>query len=80
MDRTLRCTVCTWRGAWADAATALPPIRRSTLTRPLLDIQAAYEDKQRASVRFGMTHEPPCPKCGHHTISVRRTPSFHPSM
>jgi hypothetical protein len=46
----------------------------------MADIQAAYEEKQRASVRFGMTHEPPCPKCGHHTISVRRTPSFHPSM
>jgi hypothetical protein len=46
----------------------------------MLDIQRAYEDKQRASVRFGMVREPPCPKCGHHTVSVRRAPSFHPSM
>jgi hypothetical protein len=72
--------VCTWRGAWADAATAPSLIQRQALPQLMLDIQAAYEEKQRASVRFGMTHEPPCPKCGHHTVSVRRTPSFHPSM
>jgi hypothetical protein len=46
----------------------------------MLDIQAAYEEKQASSARFGMTREPPCPKCGHHTVAVRRTPSFHPSM
>ncbi len=79
MDKTLRCTVCAWRGAWGEAAYT-GSILPSDLPRPLLDIQAAYEQKQAASVRFGMTREPPCPKCGHHTITVRRTPSFHPAM
>jgi hypothetical protein len=79
MDKTLRCTVCTWRGAWGDAAYA-QPIAPCTLPALLSDIQAAYEQKQAASVHFGMTREPPCPRCGHHTITVRRTPSFHPAM
>jgi hypothetical protein len=78
MDRTLRCTVCTWRGTWSDASVA-PPVRAS-LPDTMLDIQRAYEEKQLASARFGMTREPPCPRCGHHTISVRLTPSFHSSM
>jgi hypothetical protein len=79
MEKTLRCTVCTWRGAWSDAVLA-PKATPSDLPPTLLDIQRAYEDKQVASMRFGMTPEPSCPKCGHHTVTVRRTPSFHPAM
>lgn len=79
MDKTLRCTVCTWRGAWSDAAYAAP-VPPARLPSPLKDIQAAYEQKQAASVRFGMMREPACPRCGHHTITIRRTPSFHPAM
>ena len=79
MDKTLRCTVCTWRGAWSDAAYARP-VAPSSLPEPLSHIQKVYEQKQASSVRFGMTREPPCPRCGHHTITVRRTPSFHPAM
>jgi hypothetical protein len=63
MDKTLRCTVCTWRGAWAEAAAmrvqpiALPPA--------LEEIQNAYEEEQLGG------HRPPaCPQCGHHTITV----------
>jgi hypothetical protein len=69
MDKTLRCTVCTWRGAWAEAAAvrvqpiALPP--------NLEEIQQAYEEKQAEEEALGGHHPPPCPNCGHHTIHVK---------
>jgi hypothetical protein len=68
MDKTLRCTVCTWRGAWAEAAAvrvqpiALPPA--------LEEIQHAYEEKQSEEEQLGGHKPPPCPQCGHHTITV----------
>ena len=69
MDKTLRCTVCTWRGAWAEAAavrvqpTALPP--------GLEEIQHAYEEKQAEEEHLGATRPPACPQCGHHTLHAK---------
>jgi hypothetical protein len=68
MDKTLRCTVCTWRGAWAEAAAvrvqpiALPPALEA--------IQQAYEEKQTEDEHLGGHHPPACPQCGHHTLHV----------
>ena len=44
MDKTLRCTVCTWRGAWAEAAAVR--VQPSALPPALEEIQQAYEAKQ----------------------------------
>jgi hypothetical protein len=68
MDKSLRCTVCTWRGTWAEAAAhrvapaALPPA--------LEGIQQAYEEKQHATEQLGGHRPPTCPQCGHHTVMV----------
>jgi hypothetical protein len=45
----------------------------------MMDIQAAYEEKQAAAQALGGLHEPSCPACGHHTVFVRRTPTMRPS-
>jgi len=68
MDKTLRCTVCTWRGAWAEAAAMrVQPIALP----PALDaIQQAYEEKQIEDEHLGGHHPPMCPQCGHHTVHV----------
>ena len=79
IEKTLRCTVCVWRGAWDDAEYATR-VRPSDIPPPMQDIQEAYEEKQSASQTLGMPHEPPCPACGHHTVMVKRSPSFHPAM
>ena len=79
IEKTLRCTVCVWRGSW-DEAEAAPRVHPSDIPPPMLDIQEAYEEKQTTSEAFGMAHEPPCPTCGHHTVTVKRTPSVRPAM
>jgi hypothetical protein len=69
MDKGLRCTVCTWRGAWAEAAAvrvqpvALPPA--------LEEIQRSYEEKQAEEEQLGGHRLPLCPQCGHHTVTVK---------
>ena len=71
MDKTIRCTVCTWRGSWQDAA-SMPPPRASQIPGPLESIQNALEEKQQtAAAQFGIAHPPPCPVCGHHTMLVK---------
>jgi hypothetical protein len=68
MDKTLRCTVCTWRGAWAEAAATR--VQPAPLSPVLEQIQRAYEEKQRAEEQLGGHRTPPCPQCGHHTVAV----------
>jgi hypothetical protein len=70
MDKTIRCTVCTWRGSWTDAASQAPP-RPSAIPGPLQEVQAAIEEKQQTAQALGQPHPPPCPVCGHHTVVVK---------
>lgn len=70
MDKTIRCTVCTWRGSWQDAA-SVPPPRPSQIPPPMEAIQQAMEEKAREVAAFGGHVPPPCPVCGHHTQVVK---------
>ena len=71
MEKTIRCTVCTWRGPWSDAASVAPP-RPSQIPQPLESIQNAIEEKQQVARQLGSAHPPPaCPVCGHHTAVVK---------
>ncbi len=70
MDKTIRCTVCTWRGSWTDAA-SMPPPRPSQIPPPMEEIQHAMEEKAREAAAFGTPSPPPCPVCGHHTVVVK---------
>jgi hypothetical protein len=69
MDKTLRCTVCTWRGAWAEAAAVR--VQPTALAPALEVIQQAYEDKQAEEEQLGGHRLPPCPVCGHHTVQAK---------
>jgi hypothetical protein len=68
MDKTLRCTVCTWRGAWAEAAAVR--VRPAPLAPALEELQRAYEQKQIEEEHLGAHKPPPCPQCGNHTVLV----------
>jgi hypothetical protein len=68
MDKTLRCTVCTWRGAWAEAASVR--VHPTPIAAGLEEIQRAYEEKQQIEEQLGGHRPPPCPQCGHHTVPV----------
>ena len=68
MDKTLRCTVCTWRGAWAEAAAVR--VHPTPLAPGLEELQRAYEEKQQIVEQLGGHRPPPCPQCGHHTVTV----------
>jgi len=68
MDKTIRCTVCTWRGAWAEAAATR--VQAAPLPEALADIQAAYEEKQAMEEQLGGHRPPNCPVCGNHTVMV----------
>jgi hypothetical protein len=69
MDKTLRCTVCTWRGAWAEAAAVR--VQAAPLPPALEDIQHAYEEKQAEEEALGGHRPPMCPNCGNHTVHVK---------
>jgi hypothetical protein len=68
MDKTLRCTVCTWRGAWAEAAAVR--VQPVALPQPLAELQQAYEEKQLEEEQLGGHRPPACPVCGNHTVPV----------
>ena len=70
MDKTIRCTICTWRGSWTDAASVRPP-RPSQIPPGLEQIQHSLEEKQSFDAQLGTPHPPPCPVCGHHTTVVK---------
>ena len=69
MDKTLRCTVCTWRGAWAEAAAVR--VQPAPLPPALADIQHAYDEKQADEEALGGHRPPMCPNCGNHTVHVK---------
>jgi hypothetical protein len=69
MDKTLRCTVCTWRGAWAEAAAVR--VQAAPLPPALAEIQHAYDEKQAEEEALGGHRPPMCPNCGNHTVHVK---------
>jgi hypothetical protein len=69
MDKTLRCTVCTWRGTWAEAASTR--VQPAQLPPSLDEIQRAYEEKQMMEEQLGGHRPPMCPVCGNHTVPVK---------
>jgi hypothetical protein len=69
MDKTIRCTVCTWRGAWAEAAAVR--VQRAPLPPNLEELQHAYEEKAAEEEALGGHRSPPCPVCGNHTLHVK---------
>jgi hypothetical protein len=70
MEKTIRCTVCTWRGGWSDA-TSVPPPRPSQIPPPAEQYQNQLDEKQNLQSQFGTPRPPPCPVCGHHTQVVK---------
>jgi hypothetical protein len=69
MEKALRCTVCTWRGTWAEAAaTRVQPV---PLPPQLEEIQLGYEEKQAEEEQLGGHRSPLCPQCGHHLLPVK---------
>ena len=70
MEKTVRCTVCTWRGPWVIAESA-PRIRASDIPPSLEEVQNVLEEQQAELVNVGGHHPPPCPMCGHHTVAVK---------
>ncbi len=68
MDKSLRCTVCTWRGAWAEAAAVR--VQAAPLPPALEEIQQAYEVKQLEEEHLTGHRPPLCPVCGNHTLPV----------
>ena len=71
MDRMVRCTVCCWRGTLAGALAA-PRIRPSEIPPAEEAIQGIYEKQRQEARELGHPTLPPCPACGHHTVSVER--------
>jgi hypothetical protein len=69
MDKSLRCTVCTWRGTWSEAAAVR--VQPAPLPPALEEIQRAYEQKQVEEEHLGGHHPPACPQCGHHTVTSK---------
>jgi hypothetical protein len=69
MDKTLRCTICTWRGAWAEAAAVR--VQPAPLPPALAEIQHAYELKQAEEEALGGHRPPMCPNCGNHLMHVK---------
>ncbi len=70
MDRTVRCTVCSWRGPM-DVAESAPRLRVAARAPLEEEIQAAYEAQQAVSAAIGAPVLPPCPMCGNHTVTVK---------
>src|SRR4029077_7016226 len=78
MERTIRCTVCTWRGTSADAERA-PRVRPSQIPQAMEVLQGAYADVGTGRALFGGIADPPCPLCGHHTTKAHRRVSSRPT-
>jgi hypothetical protein len=70
MDKSIRCTVCTWRGTIAEASAVR--VQPTPLPPQLEEIQRAYEEKQLEEEALGGHHHlPACPQCGHHVVVVK---------
>ena len=48
MDKSIRCTICTWRGTIAEASAVR--VQAAPLPPQLEEIQRAYEEKQARAV------------------------------
>ena len=69
MEKALRCTICTWRGTWAEAAAVrVQPVE---LPPQLEEVQRGYEEKQQEEEHLTGHRVPACPQCGHHTVAVK---------
>jgi hypothetical protein len=62
MDKSIRCTICTWRGTWAEAAAVR--VQPSPLPPQLEEIQQAYEMKQLEEEQLGGHRPRPVPSAG----------------
>jgi hypothetical protein len=69
MDKSLRCTICSWRGTWAEAAAV--HVQPAPLPPALEEIQRTYEEKQLEAQQLGGERIPHCPVCGHHTLPTK---------
>ncbi|HEY8073717.1 MAG TPA: hypothetical protein VIF62_06405 [Labilithrix sp.] len=78
MERTIRCTVCTWRGDAAEAELA-PRARRSEIPQQVEELQDAYAAQAQSHSLVGAQPFPPCPQCGHHTTRAHRRISSRPT-
>ena len=70
MEKTIRCTVCTWRGPWEIAESA-PRIRAAEVHPAIEELQNAYAEQEAVSAAIGAPTPPPCPMCGRHTVPVK---------
>jgi hypothetical protein len=70
MDKSIRCSVCTWRGTWTDAGSIHPP-RPSQIPGAMEEVQRALAEKQALDAQMGVPAPPNCPVCGHHTVVVK---------
>ena len=80
MSKSVRCTVCTWRGSEEEARLARP-VRPSMIPQPMQEHQGAYESVQQTRAQLGREPLPSCPSCGHHLTYVvkrHRRGSIHP--
>jgi len=68
MDKTLRCTICTWRGTVAEAAAVR--VQAAPLPPALEELQRAYAEKAAEEEALGGHRLPNCPVCGNHTLHV----------
>jgi hypothetical protein len=70
MDKSIRCTICTWRGTIAEASAVR--VQAAPLPPQLEEIQRAYEEKQLEEEALGgHARLPACPQCGNHTVVVK---------
>jgi hypothetical protein len=70
MDKTVRCTICSWRGTASEAA--MTRVQAAELPPQLAELQAAYDEKQAEGEALSGDPRPPrCPVCGNHTVSVK---------
>lgn len=69
--RHMRCTVCLWRGPWADAEDA-PKVKPKHLEPHEQALQDAYEEKEKNATLVGQPHAPSCPECGHHLLFIMK--------
>jgi hypothetical protein len=69
MDKSYRCTVCTWRGTYSEASAVR--VQPQPLPPQLEEVQQAYEAKQNEEEQLGGHKPPACPVCGNHTVPVK---------
>jgi hypothetical protein len=69
MDKMIRCSLCTWRGTTAEAASVR--VQPAPLPPALEEVQRVYGEKQAEEAALGGHQLPRCPVCGNHTLVVK---------